>query len=339
VTQVVIQPSYGNRDAWRHWEDTLDKEVPFSDGLHAETLSAQEQVALAALHPTGRARFWGATGNHDSKMDGLQTGDIVLFTGQKLVRAIGEVGYSFRNAEFADTLWEPQAERGSYRNVYSLLNFQVTSIPYEEIWDLPGFSVGDNFMGLRFLDPEKSATVLAGLRIYPETEAQQAAEQDRLIARELGTGTVVATEAVNVTHTNYERLMGTTLVHRAEALLVAAYRATLDSTATVGRIRTPAGVTDLYVSDGDRVEIIEAKRSAHHRHVREALGQLLDYVAHAPHPASRLTALFPHRPGTADLDLLHRYGVDCLYRTGTGTFQRLSAPDAQRELLQSIWTS
>ncbi len=41
MTQFVIQPSYGNRDAWRHWEDTLDKEVPYREGDHAAALSGQ----------------------------------------------------------------------------------------------------------------------------------------------------------------------------------------------------------------------------------------------------------------------------------------------------------
>ena len=39
--------------------------------------------------------------------------------------------------------------------------------PYEEVWALPGFTAGDNFMGLRFLDPEKSEVVVEGLRIDP----------------------------------------------------------------------------------------------------------------------------------------------------------------------------
>jgi hypothetical protein len=339
VTQVVIQPSYGNRDAWRHWEDTLDKEVPYSEVDHAATLSDYERAALDLLHPTGRARFWGATGNHDAKMATLRTGDIVLFTGQKLVRAVGEVGYSFRNAAFADTLWDPHSERGSYRNVYSLLNFQATFIPYEEIWDLPGFNAGDNFMGLRFLDADKSATVLAGLRIHTATEVERTAEQDQYLAEALGPGSVIGVEAVNVTGTSYQRLAGTTLVHRAEALLVAAYRASLEGTRDVGRVRTPSGVTDLYVVEEGEAEIVEAKRSADHAYVREALGQLLDYVAHAPHPVTRLSALFPQRPATADVSLLHRYGADCLYRRDDGSFSRLPAPDQQRELMRPIWMS
>ncbi len=59
----------------------------------------------------------------------LRTGEIVLFTGQKLVWAVEKVGYSFRNAAFADTLWHPHCERGSYRNVYSLLTSRRRPFP------------------------------------------------------------------------------------------------------------------------------------------------------------------------------------------------------------------
>lgn len=335
MTQVVIQPSYGNPDAWRHWEDTLDREVPYATGTYAQALLDDELARLNELHPLGRARFWGATGNHDAKMSTLRTGDVVLFTGKKLVRAVGEVGHSFRNAVFADRLWDPHSERGSYRNVYSLLAFQTTTIPYEEVWDLPGFNVGDMFMGLRFLDPDKSASVLDGLAIETATAAISGAEEERRLAAALG-ATLVAPEAMNTTSTTYNRPGGTTLVHRAEALLVAAYRDTLDD-ADVGRLRTSTGITDLYIRSDSGVELVEAKRSADHGFVRDALGQLLDYVVHAPEPVDRLTALFPKQPSEADVALLHRYGVDSVSRCEDGTFTRLAAPDEQRLRAQTLW--
>jgi hypothetical protein len=40
------------------------------------------------------------------------------------------------------------------------------------VWALPGFTVGDNFMGLRFLNPEKSKTIVTGLDI-PELLASE----------------------------------------------------------------------------------------------------------------------------------------------------------------------
>ncbi|MGV9387407.1 hypothetical protein ACWDRB_67400 [Nonomuraea sp. NPDC003707] len=169
-------------------------------------------------------------------------------------------------------MWDPHPDRGSWRNVYSLLSFQPTEIPYAEIWDLPGFNPGDNFMGMRFLDEEKGAAIIEGLGIETLTSLTEAARQEQQVTATLtDPGTlVIDPEAVNVTHTSYSRSGGTTLVHRAEALLVQHYRATLNGTET-RRIRTPAGITDLYVVTGDRVEIIEAKRSASHAFVRQAL--------------------------------------------------------------------
>lgn len=312
MSQVVIQPSFGNPDAWRHWEDTLDKEVEYRVGTHAQALTPPDRAALDRLHPTGAARFWGATRNHDTRMQRLRQGDVVLFTGKKLVRAVGEVGYSFRNATFANTLWAAHAERGSYHNVYSLLSFQTTRIPYEEIWELPGFNTNDNFMGLRFVDEHKGATLMDALQIRTATAESVAAIQELAVEAALASGSsVIDVEAVNVSDTSYLTTGAKVLVHRAEALLVARYRSSRTGV-NVDRIRTPVGVTDLYISGPGQVEIIEAKRSADHSFVRQALGQVLDYVLHSPEPVTRLTALFPARPSDEDLNLLHCYGIDCV---------------------------
>jgi hypothetical protein len=341
MTQVVIQPSYGNKDAWRHWKDTLDQAVPYQDQTHASTLSVQDRAGLDAMHPSGTARFWGATGNHDAKMAALSTGDVVLFTGGKVVRAVGEVGHSFRNAAFADTLWDPHHERGSYRNVYSLLAFQATDIPYEEIWDLPGFNAGDNFMGLRFVDEQKGAALIEGLAIETISAAKEVARQEQLstaAAVAALKGTVVDVEAVNAAHTSFQQQGGTVLVHRLEALLVQRYRAQLDAGTQAGRIRTATGLTDLFVTGPDGPEILEAKRSPEHQYVRQALGQLLDYVVHSPELVTRLAALFPRCPGSTSVSLLHRYGIDCVYESEDGSFTRLPANPDQRQHMKIAWS-
>jgi hypothetical protein len=94
-------------------------------------------------------------------MDGVAAGDVAFLTGRKHVLAIGEVGCSFREPAFARHLWRPDPAKCLWSNVYSFRRYWPVQIPYEEIWALPGFSVGDNFMGLRFLSPEKAAVVLA----------------------------------------------------------------------------------------------------------------------------------------------------------------------------------
>ncbi|MFI8964329.1 hypothetical protein ACIGO8_19680 [Streptomyces sp. NPDC053493] len=334
---VAIQPSYGNSVARLHWKETLDKEVPFATGKYADALSAREREALERIHPEGRARFWGATAVQDGNMARLRTGDVVLFTGKKLVRGIGEVGVTFRNALFADTMWRPDPDKGSWHNVYSLLSFRRTDIPYEEIWDLPSFNVGDNFMGLRVLEGPKADEVLEGLGITTVTEARRKHARDVAVATAIAGGTrIVPVENVHTSSAAYRREEREIEVLRTEALLVKEYRATL-SGVDVRRLRTPSGITDLHVTGPEGTEIIEAKSSGEHGYVRAALAQLLDYAPHSPLPADRLSALFPDKPQDADVRLLHRYGIDCLYRSAPHTFERAEAPAEAREHMRKAW--
>lgn len=106
---------------------------------------------------------------HDRRMAQLSTGDVVLLTGRKRVLAVGEVGVVLHNPAFARALWDPEPGTCVWDNVYSLLNLAHTAIPYETVWALPGFRAGDNFMGLRLLDPAKGASVLSGLGIATAT--------------------------------------------------------------------------------------------------------------------------------------------------------------------------
>ncbi|WP_328455166.1 hypothetical protein [Amycolatopsis sp. NBC_00438] len=162
MAQVFIQPSYGTADARRYGAASLDQTVEF--GEFADLLEPPDLARLTALHPGGRARFWGAKDKYDRRMDTVTTGDVVLLTGRKHVQAAAEVGHCFRNPGFARRLWTPDPGKCLFSNVYSLRHYRRVGLPYEEIWALPGFSAGDNFMGLRFLDEPKSAAVIGLLR-------------------------------------------------------------------------------------------------------------------------------------------------------------------------------
>lgn len=340
MVQVVIQPSFGNVDAQRHWADTIAQEVSLTDADVRATFSPDQITALESLHPTGRARFWGSVSSHDSRMDALATGDIVLFTGKKHVRGIGEVGVSFRNARTADTLWTPHEDRGSYHNVYSLRSFQETLIPYEEIWALPGFNHGDNFMGTRFVTDERANYLLEGLGIHPTTDAVRESLVEAALERELtrATGTtVIPGEAFNVSATSYQTPARTTLVRRSESLLVANYTAHLGIEHE--RTSTPVGLTDLYMpADGGGHSLVEAKSNTSRRHVREAVGQLLDYAPHCA-DVTEMAVLLPERPDHQTIDYAHRYGIDIIYRTPTGSFDKAQAPEDTRTAILGMATT
>lgn len=329
MVQIVIQPSLGNPVARKHWKDTLETPVPLERVRHALTPEQDEQ--LKRLHPTGAARFWGTVRTHDARMDTVRTGDIVLFTGMKQVRGIGEVGASFRSAAVGDALWSPDPDRGSYHNVYSLREFSFTEIPYEDIWALPGFNLNDNFMGTRFVTDERVDTLINALGIHRATQGEEDSADELLAVKKLVEARVAPGEALNVIETSYTREGGVTLLRRAEALLVDAYTswAGIQSERTV----TPVGPTDLFVAVGPYggPELIEAKSSDKRSKVREAVGQLLDYCMHSPDLAS-LALLLPSRPDASIIRFAHAYGIDVIYAQD-GAFKRADAPVITRDTI------
>jgi hypothetical protein len=148
--------------------------------------------------------------------------------------------------------------------------------------------------------------------------------------------TVVDAEAGNVESTEYERMSATVIVRRGEAQLVGRYLRTLPPGKAI-RLQLAVGWTDLY--DEETGDIIEAKVSAEHGYVRQALGQLLDYAAHCTQPLNGLTALFPEAPARADIHLLHLYGIDCVHWAGGTTFHRLQAPADAKQRIRAAWSA
>jgi hypothetical protein len=121
MPRVIMQPSFGRGIPQKRWKRTLDTEIRFTTPPYADALRPGDLGRLIAMHPSGRARFWGAmkgqNRNYDTK---LSTGDVVLFTGSLQVRAIGRVGVILRDAAaLGDLLWEPHPEVGGWCNIYS----------------------------------------------------------------------------------------------------------------------------------------------------------------------------------------------------------------------------
>jgi hypothetical protein len=196
---------------------------------------------------------------------------------------------------------------------------------------------------LSVVDGQTRATALANITglgldtdetIDPQDDEQQALALLHALAA--GSFALIDAETSHVTSTEYERKAATVTIRRGEAQLVARYRQTLPDD-DGKRLRLPVGYTDLYrVRQAD---LIEAKVSAGHQYVRQALGQLLDYAAFCTHPLKQLTALFPRPPEPSDILLLHTYGIDCLYWAGGNEFRRLEAPEEARQRMAANWTS
>jgi len=112
---AVLQPA-SNRDARRHYEDTVAEPVTLSD---YEPLLGDDFHTLLALHPSGRARLWGATpGRKDvnvGKYRRMAPGDYVFFAGGGRLFAGATVTHTFRNAPSLTCCGNvtPKVRRGS----------------------------------------------------------------------------------------------------------------------------------------------------------------------------------------------------------------------------------
>lgn len=347
MTQVLIQPVFGDPQARHNWSSTVEQEVDFAEPSLRSTLAPAELAALQDEHPSGRAQFWGNRMNQDKKADRVRTGDIVLFTGNSRVRAFGEVACHFRNARFADRLWDPDEKLGSWLNVYSISSLEPCDIPYDVLRELEHFSPNYPFRAFNFLPAPAAEDVLIELQIKSrsavvrerEDEERRIAESMSTLTEPDGDGRLVELESARTVDGEYDRPADTVRFRRIESQLVQAYVKTLPGFRVKRYMTVARRVTDLHLVRPDgAVEIVEAKGRADHHHVRQALGQLLDYAPDVRPTPDFLSALFPVCPADADGALLHRYGIDVIYHLGAGNFAREPAPNASREAMRSVWT-
>ena len=339
MTRVLIQP-VANDEAKRNRQKTLHTPVGFRAAHYWSALTGDERSRLVALHPDGQARFWGTRSFLNSKMDGVMAGDVVLFAWTNHVRAIGEVGVSFRNKAFADELWRESAAEDSFVNVYSLLGLvEGIAIPYSRLTRASGGRLNGPFrQGDVIDDPDLVDRVVTGLEIETASAVEERLVQEERIQTRLEQGLAIELEKFRKTRTSYRRPSETIVVHRGESILVDEY---VDAYVDVSfrRYASQAGISDMFVRGADGVEIIEAKGDASRARVRQAVAQLLHYAQWCEEPVARLTALFPLCPDEPDVEFLHGLGIDCVYRTDRSLFNRREASAARRDHMLPIWNN
>ncbi|MFG3259427.1 hypothetical protein [Streptomyces sp. NPDC048172] len=332
-TRLLVSPAYGRAESRRHWADTLDQLVPFTEAKYARRLTEDQLDGLKQFHPEGQARFWGATPGHDRKMAGVSAGDVVLFTGKNHIRAIGEIGAIFQNRSFADLLWPPKQDGESWHTVYSLRQFEVTEIPYTTLSALLGYKSNFQYPGQLVLSGDRARAGIDGLLINTRT-----ALEDAGAVAPPGEVRELPVERQHTRYTAVERAAQQVFFRRDEAALVIEFRETLTDT-TVKRFSSTAGICDIFLSGPEGCELIEAKSRVERSYVREALAQLLDYARYAPSKVDRLAALFPQPLEAKERHLLHHYGIDIVHRVRQGVFERVPASDQARERMRSMWES
>ena len=153
---VAIQPA-GNEFSRKHYQDTVENPV---DLKQYEKVLGTDAKDLFSIAEAGKIALWGVTpgtnGVNISKFQKLEPGDTVLFTRKGIVFSSGTITHIFHNKEFATALWQTDAKGQTWEYMYSLDAIQSHEIPYQVLRDAIGSDEGDNFMGFRVLDSEKS---------------------------------------------------------------------------------------------------------------------------------------------------------------------------------------
>ncbi|MBW4719958.1 hypothetical protein [Saccharothrix obliqua] len=332
MARLLIQP-VADETAERNRGKTLNREVSFGEEPYRSALTAEQHARLDELHPGGMAAFWGTRAFLDDDMRRVKLGDVVLFTWKGHLRAIGEVGVSFRNEPFAEALWKEDGDQHTYVNVYSLIALDRTVlIPYRTLATASRGKLRGPFRrGAVVHDEDFVAEVVGRLGVELSTTAPDETSNGRR-----SVGVEGELERLLTPELTYSRSAATIRVQRAESLLVHEYvRANPDSVYT--RVTSESGISDMYTVHAGGAEVVEAKGGAGRERVRQAVAQLLHYAPLCPHPVDRLTALFPERPARVDVELLHSVGVDCVYRVGPSTFHRDRAPEARRAHMRPVW--
>ena len=354
VTAVLIHASGIHvAQGRRNWEHTIAATVDFRAGRVADSLAPWERTELERLHSDGRARCWGTHSYYSAQMARLAAGDVVIFTGRGRVLAIGRIGLLTDSVALADALWPHHPRHGSYRHAYSLAPLDFVDIPYPEFRTRGGFGVADDFRGLRVLTDARADEILAAFADeipWPvDAPAHSPIERDLLEAQDYGVAdAALAAELSWVRELRLEirsvgdahvRARAASTMHRGENLMVHHYVETLPPGSSSCRYDTAIGVTDLNVHYANgRHELVEAKSSSSRTHVRQALAQLLDYApALGDAKPDSLAVLLPSRPSDSAVALLHRYGVDCVFRREDGSYERHTAPPETAAAISALW--
>ncbi len=157
---VAIQPA-GNEFGRKHYVDTIENPVELEN---YRKFLGPDSEDLFSISTQGKLALWGVTpgtnGVNISKYQKLETGDTVLFTRKGFVFSSGTITHLFHNKDLAQALWNFDPKNQTWEYMYSLDAIQKHEIPYQVLRDAIGSDEGDNFMGFRVLDGEKSDSAL-----------------------------------------------------------------------------------------------------------------------------------------------------------------------------------
>ena len=107
MSHVILQPS-GNKDAREHYANTIERPIEIS--RLSKFIDKSHTDKLKRLYPDGQVPVWGVTPgkNHanKNKWDKIESGDVVLFSGDGKIYASATVSIKLHNKNLLKICWE-----------------------------------------------------------------------------------------------------------------------------------------------------------------------------------------------------------------------------------------
>jgi len=183
MSRVILQPS-GNKDAREHYENTIQRPVPFD--LLNRHLSDNHLRILESYYSDKQVPTWGVTPGKNNvnhrKWWKVQVGDVTLFSSNGYIFASGVVTHKLHHKELAAELWGYDSTGQTWEYIYFLDEIKLHSIRYKEFNKAAGYDENYVIQGFNVLKEELSERILTWFDLesqiyFPEITEEEYREE------------------------------------------------------------------------------------------------------------------------------------------------------------------
>jgi hypothetical protein len=165
--KIILQPS-SNIDAYKHFQDTVQKPVPISSILPHVRIDA-EINNIRQVSRNNSVFVWGVTpGKKDAnskKWSRINPGDVTLFYRQGFIFSSAVATYKFHNKELAQFLWGSDENGATWEYIYFIDEIKYHKIPVNTFNQIVGYAPNFIIQGFNVLDEIKSIKVFSAFEL------------------------------------------------------------------------------------------------------------------------------------------------------------------------------
>lgn len=142
--QIFIVVAGGNRDAERHFVDTIERRRTISEVRNY--LPKEELNNLENIYHGASFIVWGAVPGpmNETRWQKMKPGDVVLIYNDGQIKFAGEIAAKVKNRELAKYFWRETPEGATWELMYFIVNDQRVNVPFGQLNPLFGYR--DNYL-------------------------------------------------------------------------------------------------------------------------------------------------------------------------------------------------